>query len=51
MDKLVDFSIYNDAESRVIEDGPYTLALVTVDDDDDGDSLANMTSTLEADGG
>ena len=38
---------YNDAESRVIEDGPYTLTLVTVDDDDDGDSLANFTSTLE----
>ena len=31
----------------MIEDGPYTLTLVTVDDDDDGDSLANMTSTLE----
>ena len=34
-----------DAESSVIEDGPYTLILVTVDND--GDSLANFTSTLE----
>ena len=34
-----------DAETSVIEDGPYTLTLVTVDDD--GDSLANLTSTLE----
>ena len=36
----------SDAKSSVIEDGPYTLTLVTVDDDD-GDSLANLTSTLE----
>ena len=36
----------SDPESSVIEEGPYTLTLVAVDNDD-GDSLANFTSTLE----
>ena len=35
-----------DDESSVIENSPYTLTLVTLNDDD-GDSLANVTSTLE----
>ena len=41
--------VSTDNESKVIEDGPYTLTLVTVDydDNDDGDSLVNFTSTLE----
>ena len=30
----------------MIEEGPYTLTLVAVDNDD-GDSLADLTSTLE----
>ena len=47
--RLIGGFVSTDNESRVIEDedGPYTLTLVTVDDDDDGDSLANFTSTLE----
>ena len=36
----------SDSESSVIEEGPYTLTLVAVDNDD-GDSLADLTSTLE----
>ena len=36
----------SDPESRVIEEGPYTLTLVSVDNDD-GDSFADLTSTLE----
>ena len=36
----------NDPESSVIEEGPYTLTLVAIDNDD-GDDLANFTSTLE----
>ena len=38
--------VASDPESSVIEEGPYTLTLVTVDNDD-GDSLADFTSTLE----
>ena len=33
-------------QCSVIEEGPYTLTLVAVDNDD-GDSLADFTSTLE----
>jgi hypothetical protein len=36
----------SDPESMVIEEGPYTLTLVSVDNDD-GDSVADLTSTLE----
>ena len=36
----------SDPESMVIEEGPYTLTLVSVDNDD-GDSVAGFTSTLE----
>jgi hypothetical protein len=36
----------SDPESMVIEEGPYTLTLVSVDNDD-GDSVADLTTTLE----
>ena len=36
----------SDPESSVIEEGPYTLTLVAVDNDD-SDFLADFTSTLE----
>ena len=38
--------VASDPESSVIEEGPYTLTLVAVDNDD-GDSLADFTSTLD----
>ena len=31
----------------VVQYAPYTLTLVAVDDNDDGDDLADFTSTLE----
>ena len=43
---LIDVFEVSDPESSVIEEGPYTLTLVAVDNDD-GDSLADFTSTLE----
>ena len=43
---LIHGFVANDPESSVIEEGPYTLTLVAVDNDD-GDSLADFTSTLE----
>ena len=36
----------SDPESMVIEEGPYTLTLVSVDNDD-RDSVADLTTTLE----
>ena len=36
----------SDPQSSVIEEGPYTLTLVALDNDD-GDSFADFTSTLE----
>ena len=42
----IDVFTASDPESSVIEEGPYTLTLVAVDNDD-GDSLADFTSTLE----
>ncbi|CAI8030827.1 hypothetical protein GBAR_LOCUS17482 [Geodia barretti] len=42
----IDLFVASDPESMVIEEGPYTLTLVSVDNDD-GDSFADFTSTLE----
>ena len=43
---LIDVFTASDPEFSVIEEGPYILTLVEVDKDD-GDFLANFTSTLE----
>ena len=43
---LIHAFVASDPESSVIEEGPYTLTLVAVDNYDD-DSLADFTSTLE----
>ena len=43
----IDLFVASDPESMVIEEGPYTLTLVSVDNDD-SDSFADFTSTLEA---
>ena len=43
---LIQGFLPSDSESSVIQHGPYTLTLVTVDNDD-GDTFANFTSTLE----